>query len=232
MRLKIGPSLLVLALIAGAGVALLQRPGTIPQRNESSATTKPIESMTPGSETLGTAAPGAGAFEPALPPNHPAIDPQRRGVTGAREEAVALAWTVPPGWETTPSRSSIRLATYRVPGSSKGGAPAELTVTRAGGSTEDNLERWIGQFNNPGTDSRAARTVAGLRVTTLDVSGTYDGGMSSSGSDASHAGWALRGSVVETQGSFYFFKMVGPADSVLAARPAFDALISSVRNPS
>jgi hypothetical protein len=41
----------------------------------------------------------------------------------------------------------------------------------------------------------------------------------------------LLGAVVETDGPFYFFKMVGPADAVRAARPAFDVLLSSVRKP-
>jgi hypothetical protein len=113
-----------------------------------------------------------------------------------------------------------------VPGAAGG---AELTVTRAGGTTSDNLERWVGQFDSAGPDKRTELTVRGLRVSVLEVGGTYDGGMTTTGSATPHPGWALLGAVVESDRPFYFFKMVGPAEAVHAARPAFDALLRSVR---
>jgi hypothetical protein len=125
----------------------------------------------------------------------------------------------------------MRLATYRVPGPAGASVGAELTVTRAGGTTADNLERWVGQFDSAGPDRRTERTVRGLHVSVLEVGGTYEGGMTRADSETAHPGWALLGAVVETDGPFYFFKMVGPADAVRAARPAFDALLSSVRKP-
>jgi hypothetical protein len=175
---------------------------------------------------------GAESLGQPLPPNHPAIHASANGPSSlppARNEPAALLWTAPAAWQVIPNRSAIRLATYRAPSASKQGLGAELTVTRAGGTTDENLERWVGQFDNAGQDVRKQRTVAGLRVTTLDVSGTYDGGMSSTAGEAALTGWSLLGAVVETSGPFYFFKMVGPADAVLAARPAFEALIESVR---
>jgi hypothetical protein len=115
-----------------------------------------------------------------------------------------------------------------VPAAPGGGGVAELTVSRAGGSTAENLERWVGQFDNAGPDRRSERTVRGLRVSTLEVSGTYEGGMTKAGGEAPRPEWGLLGAVIETAGPFYFFKMVGPAASVRAARPAFDALVNSV----
>lgn len=107
-----------------------------------------------------------------------------------------------------------------------------MTVTRAGGSTEDNLARWAGQFDKATGDTRAVRQVGGFQVTTLEVSGTYDGGMSSTGPESAHAGWSLLGAVVETSGPFYFFKMVGPSEAVHAAKPSFETLINSLRKPN
>jgi hypothetical protein len=248
MRFKIGPSLLAVALLGAAAVALFQRSGAAGTTREASVAPRPSETTPPGSEAFNTMMPSSGELETplppnhpaigakgaapstggtALPPNHPAMGAQGNDLPAAREQA-ALAWTAPAGWEVAPSRSTIRLATYRVPGA----APAELTVTRAGGSTEDNLERWVGQFDNAGKDTRAVRTIAGFHVTTLEVSGTYDGGMSSTGPETAHAGWSLLGAVIETSGPFYFFKMVGPSEAVRAARPAFEALMNSVRKPS
>jgi hypothetical protein len=39
--------------------------------------------------------------------------------------------------------------------------------------------------------------------------------------------WSLLAAIVETAGSPYFFKLLGPAATVRAARPAFDGLVSS-----
>jgi hypothetical protein len=63
----------------------------------------------------------------------------------------------------------------------------------------------------------------------VEVSGTYAGGGMMTGTAAEpHRNWALVGVVVETPGTHYFFKMVGPVDQVRAARASFDTMIASV----
>ena len=253
MTPTIGPSLLAVALAVAAGVALFQHSGSVGATREPAGVPSQVGASLAGSEATGTTALGSEGFESALPPNHPPINGVRKSDPGAGmaltpnhpatkgqggvmpaapDEVAALAWTAPPIWESAPSRSTMRLATYRVPAAAQGGVGAELSVTRAGGSTAENLERWVGQFDAEAKDTRAIRTVSGFRVTVLEVSGIYDGGMSSSLPDTSKPGWSLLGAVVETSGPFYFFKMVGPSDAVHAAKPAFEALLNSVRRPS
>jgi hypothetical protein len=224
MRLQAGPLLLGVVILGAAALALL--------RGSNAGTRLPGDAAVAGAGAPSSLA--AETLEPPLPPNHPPIHPGGVGssLPSTREEAAALVWVAPSAWQTVANRSAIRLATYRVPGPTSQGAGAELTVTRAGGTTDENLERWVGQFDKAGRDVRKERTVAGLRVTTLEVSGTYDGGMSRTGPETASPGWSLLGAVVETSGPFYFFKMVGPTDAVRAARPAFDALVLSVRKPS
>jgi hypothetical protein len=222
MHVRIGPSLLVVFILGAAGLALFQR--------SSSAGATPATPVTSVEHAPTT--PGLEAFETQLPPNHPPLSPKSADSSFAPDESPpALAWSAPRGWEVAPNRSPMRLATYRVSGPAGAAGGAELTVTRAGGTTADNLERWVGQFDSAGQDKRTQRTVGGFHVSTLEVGGTYEGGMTKAGSETPHPGWALLGAVVETDGPFYFFKMVGPADAVRAARPAFDALLSSVRKP-
>lgn len=222
MHMRIGPSLLVVFILGAAGLALFQR--------SSSAGPTPMAPVT--SVERAPTTPGLEPFETQLPPNHPPISPKTAESSFAPDESPpALAWTPPRGWEVAPNRSPMRLATYRVSGPAGAAGGAELTVTRAGGTAADNLERWVGQFDSAGPDKRTERTVRGFHVSTLEVGGTYEGGMTKAGSETAHPGWALLGAVVETDGPFYFFKMVGPADAVGAARPAFDVLLSSVRKP-
>jgi len=220
MHFQVGPSLLVVAVLSAASVAIFQTSHAAESRPESHAAV-PL----PAPRLDGKLP------ETALPPNHPPISAKGTDPSSfARDDSPpALAWSAPPAWETAPNASSIRLATYRMPARKGTTATTELTVTRAGGSTNANLERWVGQFDGAGPDVRTVRTIEGLHVAIVEVSGTYEGGMTKSGAETPHPGWSLLGAVVETGGPSYFFKMVGPSEAVHAARPEFDALLTSLR---
>jgi hypothetical protein len=122
----------------------------------------------------------------------------------------------------------MRLATYHVPRATGDTEDADVSVTRAGGTTDANIERWLNQFDDRGKDTRASRDVRGLKVTIVDVSGTYLGGGMTAGPSEPHPGWALLGAVVEAPGTPYFVKFTGPAATVRASRAAFNALIDSL----
>jgi hypothetical protein len=168
-----------------------------------------------------------------LPPGHPSIS----GMNGAHDAPpaapddfpAAITWTAPGAWKTMPSSSAMRLATYRIPRAPGETEDTELTVVRAGGSTDANIERWLGQFDDRGKDTRTIKTIHGMTATVVEVHGTFlGGGMSMGATESSRTGWALLAAIVETPGSPYFFKMTGPTKSVTAARPAFDALLASI----
>jgi len=164
----------------------------------------------------------------ALPPNHPPIGgaSPHGSLPAAADEAPGLSWTMPVGWQVASNPNAMRLATYRAPGG------VEVSVSRAGGATEANIQRWMAQFDNVGRQGRLEKTVHGLHVVTVDVSGTYVGGMSGGMALAApaqpHADWAMVGAIVETPGLPYFFKMTGPAPAIHAARTAFDHLVEGV----
>ncbi len=175
------------------------------------------------------------AEEGALPPNHPPIGPSdpSPGALGSDHpegaQKQAIVWKVPSRWTSVANPNAMRLATYRIKASAGGPDEGELSVVRAGGSTEANIERWVGQFSDAGPEKRAQRTVHGLKVTTVDVSGTFQaGGMAPDAPVVPRKGWMLRGAVVETDEGLYFFKMTGPSALVKSARGEFDALVSSI----
>jgi hypothetical protein len=177
------------------------------------------EALPPGHPPIGALANG-GTF----PPNHPSIDGMGSppGVLPAAGDPPAIDWKTPASWQNAPNPSAMRLATYRAPGG------VEISVSRAGGDTEANIQRWIAQFDDAGRDGRVEKTIRGIHVVTVDVAGTYvGGGMSGSGADP-RPSWALVGAVVESKSPSYFFKMTGPASAVRAARPAFDQLVASI----
>jgi len=147
-------------------------------------------------------------------------------------DAPAIAWNVPSGWRTVPNPSSMRLATYRASTDPADTDAPETSVSRAGGTPEANIQRWLGQFSDAEPPRRSEDKVSGLSVSRVEVGGTYNGGGMMPGAGAQDsapkAGWMLVGAIVQTAGAPYFFKMVGPKAKVMAARKAFDSMIDSV----
>jgi hypothetical protein len=153
------------------------------------------------------------------------------------KEDAGLRYRVPTTWMRVPAPSDMRAAQYRVPG--EGGADAELVLfffgQGQGGGAEANLERWYAQFTQPdGRASRDAavvttRTVGTLKLTTLDLAGTYSPTPMRAGSAAaSREGARMLAAVVEGTGGPWFFRLVGPAATVAAAKSDFDALLGSL----
>jgi hypothetical protein len=171
-----------------------------------------------------------------LPPGHPAVNGAESSTAPAanqpsappgQDHGATITWTVPSDWQSMPNPSAMRMATYRVPGDG-----AEMAVARAGGTTDANIERWRGQFAGAADDKpkRTEKTVHGLKVTIVELAGTYTamGMMPGAAPSEPHAGWALLAAIVEAPGFPYFFKLVGPASAVRAARPHFDSLVASI----
>ena len=152
--------------------------------------------------------------------------------------AAGLTFTPPTGWKSVTTTSSMRVAQFALPRASGDAQDAELVVYYfggSGGSVEANIERWIGQMQQ--TDGkpssaaarRATRTVNGLAMTLIDVSGTYVAEMAP-GSQERHnsANFRLRAAVVDTPNGPYFVKLTGPAKTIAAHEQAFEQFLTSV----
>jgi hypothetical protein len=72
-------------------------------------------------------------------------------------------------------------------------------------------------------------TVNGLKVTLLDVAGTYAGADmgGGSGSTQSKPNYRMRAGVIETPKGAYFIKLVGPEKTVGRWDQAFEAFVKS-----
>lgn len=179
---------------------------------------------------------------PALPAGHPPLNGQSAptgmggvngmagmgGMPGMGGEPVqaGVRWTTPARWQLVPSTNSMRIATYRIPHAPGDAEDAELAVTRAGGDTEANIGRWLGQFDPVGrqTVKRSEKTVAGMKVSLVDIAGDFTG----MDSPEPQPGFAMSSAIVDTPGTKHFFKMVGPARTVRAAAGEFQAVVDSL----
>jgi hypothetical protein len=152
--------------------------------------------------------------------------------------AAGLTYTAPSAWKPVTTSSSMRVAQFTLPRASGDAEDGELVIYYfggSGGSVDANIERWVGQMQQPdGKPStsvmkRDTKTINGLKMTLVDVSGTYVAEMMP-GSTQRHnnAGYRLRAAVIETANGPYFIKLTGPAKTLAANDKAFEAFLASV----
>jgi hypothetical protein len=145
----------------------------------------------------------------------------------AADSGAGLHWTAPSNWKSQGERP-MRLATYSVP---EGGECGVYYFGQGqGGGVDANIDRWVGQFQQPeGKPKVEKRNIHGLKITTVDVSGSYTGmGGPRAPEGPPKAGYRLLGAVVEGPQGSLFFKFIGPAKTVAQNQPAFDKLLSSL----
>jgi hypothetical protein len=147
-------------------------------------------------------------------------------------QAGTLTFTKPAPWTDRAAASSMRVAEFVVPKVSGDPEDAEVIVYYFGGSggtVEANLQRWTSQFQSSKDAVRTSSTVNGLKLTTLDVSGTYVAEVRP-GSTERHnkPGFRMRATVVETPKGPYFIKLTGPAPTVDKASALFDQFLQSL----
>jgi len=150
-----------------------------------------------------------------------------------------LTFTAPPSWQPRPAASSMRVAEFVIPRAAGDPEDAELIVyyfgAQGGGGAQANIDRWIGQMQRPGGESAKdgakteSRTINGLNVSSVDVSGTYVAEVRPGASEHfNKPDFRLLAAVVDTPRGPYYVKLTGPSRTVAAARPAYDAFLGSL----
>ncbi len=157
-----------------------------------------------------------------------------------------LRWAVPATWTVVDiPRSGPRKASYKVDkvGADKEDATVDVLFfgTGAKGDVERNFKEWYGQFDGDvGAAAKRERFPGegGLEVDLVETSpSTFKvaltppvGPKKQSPVQMVKHGWRMRGAAVKTKDrGTWFFRMVGPDETVQAARQAFRGLIESAR---
>jgi hypothetical protein len=142
---------------------------------------------------------------------------------------------VPKSWQEKTPSSSMRAATWAIPGKA---GEAELAVfyfgTGGAGGAQANLDRWLGQFEQSDGSKSADKAkiekkeIAGMPVTTVEVTGRYVASMTPGASEKrDNPDFMMLAAIVETSGGPYYYKLVGPKDTVSASRKDFRGFIES-----
>jgi hypothetical protein len=195
------------------------------------ACNKPATEAASASPTVVVAVPKAAAANPVAAPSV-AATPQ-----DTKPSAGGLSWEANKPLLARTPKSSMRAAEYGVEGDSQ----AELSVfyfgPGQGGEVDANITRWLGQITQPdGSDTaqkqkRSEATSSGIAVTMVEAQGIYGGGMGMPGAPAAEpiTDAILLGAIASGPQGPVFFKLVGPGAAIERARPAFKALIDSLR---
>lgn len=153
--------------------------------------------------------------------------------------AAGITYSAPAGWQNVPTSSNMRVAQFAIPPSGGDTQATDVVIYYFGGSggtVDANIERWLGQMQQPNQTpssavaKRETRTINGLKVTLVDVSGTYIAEVTPGSRERHHSpNFRLRAAVIETSNGPYFVKLTGPVNSVRAAERAFDQFIGSIK---
>lgn len=175
---------------------------------------------------LAVATPRVSGEEPAKEPDAD----HRISLADERLELIA-----PEAWKREKPRSRIIEHEFSIPAAEGDEDPGRLTIMAAGGSVDDNIARWQGQFKQPegGATENAAETakkeINGVEVHFVDLSGTFIDRPGPMAPATDRPGYRMLGVIiVGDKVGQQFIKFYGPAKTVEENAKAFAEMIEGL----
>jgi hypothetical protein len=146
-----------------------------------------------------------------------------------------LALKAPAGWVKKQPKINFIEAEFEIPVAEGDEIPGRLTAMGAGGSIEQNIERWTGQFvagEEPVKPKVEKKTIAGSTVHLVDLAGTYKdmpSGPFAGGKTTLRENYRMLGAIIATkEDGNYFLKLYGPKATITENEKGFHAMIESL----
>ncbi|MEZ6095311.1 MAG: hypothetical protein R3C03_13945 [Pirellulaceae bacterium] len=148
-----------------------------------------------------------------------------------------LSFQAPKNWDNVEPKVNMIEAEYAIEKADGDEQNGRMTVMGSGGSIDQNIERWYGQFTQP--DGKATADVAKveemtineLTVHVVDISGTYADSMGGPfGPKTDRDNYRMLAAIVETDShGNYFFKFYGPEKTVSANEAGFKQMLKTLQ---
>jgi hypothetical protein len=143
----------------------------------------------------------------------------------------------PSDWTRKRPSSNMRIYQVTIPPVEGDSQPGEVAFfAPIGGSIEDNINRWIGQFSQPdGSDSKAKTTIEDLqgdvyKVKLVTLTGTMlASSMPGMPAQSEKTGWMMLGTIIETPSGPWYVKATGPEKTMSSSKEKFIALSKSIQ---
>lgn len=147
----------------------------------------------------------------------------------------AVKLTAPDKWVKKEPRSKIIAYEFAAPAAKGDSADGRFTVMAAGGSIEDNINRWIGQFSQPdgkNTKDRtkiSKKTISGVEVHLVDIAGTYKDQPGPFAPGVDREKYRMLAAILVAKEGQFFFKFYGPEQTVADHEKAFSSMIDNLK---
>ena len=147
-----------------------------------------------------------------------------------------LNFTAPKEWVKKMPRTRIVEVEYEIKSAEGDEQPGRLTVMGAGGSIEDNITRWMGQFEQP--DGKSTKEVSkvekvsigGQEVHMVDISGNFDDKPGPFVPGVKRENYRMLAAIVVSKDAGqYFLKFYGPKKTVGENEKQFKSLVESLK---
>ncbi len=156
---------------------------------------------------------------------------------GTRDIVVGKYQTkAPENFTRQQPRSKIIAYEFSVPAAEGDEQPGRLTVMSAGGTVEQNLDRWYQQFSQPdGTSTRdrakvEKKTVGGHDVHFVNIAGTYDDKPAPfAAQGVERPNYRMLGAIVVLPEGNVYFKFYGPRQTIADNQEAFKKMIEELK---
>jgi hypothetical protein len=147
-----------------------------------------------------------------------------------------LTMKAPQGWEKVTPKSSMIEAEFAIPKLETDPANGRVIIMASGGTIEQNIDRWYGQFTQPdGKDTKdvakiEVKEVNKLKIHIVDISGTFLDTMGNPGGPkTARDNYRMLGAIIEWPAANYYLKCYGPAETMKKNVDGITKMIESVR---
>ncbi len=160
----------------------------------------------------------------AVPKDAPSATPPPTASAAVPGGPAPMRWTTPAGWQEQPA-SGMRVGSFTV---TKDGQKADVSIiplAGISGSEVDNVNRWRGQLGLPPIDAAKLGDAAEKVTIGSNPASLYD----MSGTDPQTKQPArILASILSSDGTTWFFKMVGADALVAQEKPSFKEFLKSI----
>jgi hypothetical protein len=141
-----------------------------------------------------------------------------------------LQLTATDKWVRKQPRSGFVMAEFSLPKVEGDEQDGRLTVSSAGGTITENVDRWRKQFGGkPQKESKDEVELAGVTVTVVDFSGKFNDQVGMMGPSVDREGYRMLGAIIPGKGTLYFIKAYGPEKTMAANADAFRAFLNTLK---
>ena len=162
-------------------------------------------------------------------------DSEKKGETISLSNG-KVSLVAPVTWRKKQPRTRIVAYEFAAPSSDKKLADGRFTIMKAGGSVKANIDRWIGQFQQPdGSSTKDAAKVSEKKIKQqklhlVDLSGTFNDRRGPFAPAVERKDYRMLGVIIPTEkAGQLFLKFYGPKDTVKKHEQAFMTMLDSLK---